>query len=419
MEVSIPYGREKKDFIIPDKYFNKIYEPNKVAEVTDPAEEIENAIDNPIGTRPLREIITKESSVAILCDDNTRPTPASLILSGLIPRLIEYGAMRESIKIVMALGTHRPMTEAEIIEKIGRHTYQNFEVINPECEDKTKLINLGRAPDGVEIWANRDAMEGDIRIGIGNIVPHPAVGWSGGGKIIYPGVTGEETVAQFHFQHGLAPMNMFGMDDCPVRLKMEKWVDKVGLDFVVNTVLTPGKKLFKTVAGHFIAAQREGVKYAKELFGKRIGSKSDIAIVSSSPADIDFWQGTKGVLCGDHVLRDGGTLILVTPCYEGVGLHEEYTHQIGNDDAEKVLEKAARGNNYEGDPVALAIGTTISRIRKRICLALVSDGITPEEARIAKFQYYPSIQEAVDRTIKHYTDPSISVITHGGELFLY
>lgn len=419
MKVTIPYGNKEINFDIPDKYLYTIYSPNNVKEANDLTKEIENAINNPVGSPGLKDIVFEGCSVSILCDDNTRPTPAWLILEILIPKLLEYGVKKEKIKILMALGTHRYMTEEEMIKKVGLHIYKNYKVINSEFKDKKRIMNLGKAPDGVEIWACKDAMESDIRIGLGNIVPHPVSGWSGGGKIMCPGIAGEETVAKFHFQHGLAGINMFGMENCPVRIKMEKWVDKVGLHFIINTVLAPEKKIFKIVAGHFIAAQREGVKFGKILFGKKISEKSDIVIVSSCPADIDFWQGTKGVFCGEHILNDGGTLLLVTPCYEGVGPHEEYIYQIGNNSAEEVLRRVEKGEKIEGDPIALAIGTTISRIRKRIKLALVSDGITKEEAKIAKFEYYENVQQAINNTIRQYTNPKISVITHGGELFLY
>jgi nickel-dependent lactate racemase len=183
--------------------------------------------------------------------------------------------------------------------------------------------------------------------------------------------------------------------------------------------LTPDKEIFKVVAGDYVEAQREGVKFGKMLYGKEVDTKCDIAIVSSFPVDIDFWQATKGVLCGDHILKDGGTLILVTPCYEGVGPHKEYINQIGNDNAESLLKMAEKGENIKGDPLALAIGTTISRIRKRIKLILVSNGITEREAHIAQFDYYYSAQEAIDAAVKLYDNPKASVITHGGEQFLY
>ncbi|MEF3303451.1 hypothetical protein [Paenibacillus sp. GYB003] len=100
-------------------------------------------------------------------------------------------------------------------------------------------------------------------------VPDPAVGWSGGGKIIYPGVTGEDTVAKFHIQHGLVKANMFGTDNSPVRLNMEKWVDTVGLHFIINTVMTPDKQLVKVVAGHYSRRKEKGFVTASKCTASR------------------------------------------------------------------------------------------------------------------------------------------------------
>jgi lactate racemase len=419
MMLQMPYGNSQTYFTIPDSAAYEVYRPNDLKPADDPEKEVRRAVSDPIGSPKLEDIIFPGCSVTVICDDMTRPTPVMLILNILIPMLLRYGAEKSKIKIIMALGSHRYMTYDEMRERVGPEIFREFRVLNSEFRNKEKLIYLGRSSDDVEIWVNKDVMDSDVRIGIGNIVPHPAAGWSGGGKIIYPGVTGEDTVARFHRQHGLAGMNMFGMDDCPVRSKMEKWVDTVGLDFIINTVLTLDKKIFRAVAGHYISAHREGIKYAMMIYGKTVTQKSDIVIVSSFPVDVDFWQATKGVMCGDHITNDGGTLILLTPCYEGIGPHKEYPGQIGNDHAEDILREAVTGNGSIGDPLALAVGTTISRIRKRICLSLVSCGITREESEKAGMEYFDSLQEAIDHAIERYDKPRIGVITHGGEMYLH
>lgn len=419
MLVTIPYGNETLNFQVPEANLEGVYSPNQVETVQDMRAEITQAIDHPIGTKSLQELVYPGCRIRIICDDITRPTPVYAILEVLLPKLLYYGVEPKNIKIIMALGSHRYMTEEEMIEKVGLHAYENYTILNSEFKNKDKLMNLGKAHDGVEIWDNSDVMDSDLRIGIGNIVPHPAVGWSGGGKIIYPGVTGEDTVSKFHIQHGLVKQNMFGMDNSPVRLNMEKWVDTVGLHFIINTVLTPDKKLVKVVAGHYVDAQREGVKFSKLVYGKQVKQKVDIAVVSAYPADLDFWQATKGMLSGDHIVKDGGTMILVSPCYEGIGPQTDYMDHIGNDQAEEQLVRVAGGEPLQGSALALAAATTLSRMRKRIRIALVAPTITREETETAKMTYYENVQQAVDQTIKQYDQPQLAVITHGGESFVY
>jgi nickel-dependent lactate racemase len=423
MKLSIPYGNDAQvSFNIPDQNFYGMLEPPNVQAAGDPEAEIEFAVDHPIGCPSLKEIVKYDRRINIICDDISRPTPVNLILPVLIRKLKEIGVSDGNIKIVMALGSHRYMTEDEMRKRVGKDIYNKYRVVNSEFRNEESLIDLGTTSDGVEIFATREAMDSDIRIGIGNIVPHPVMGWSGGGKILFPGVTGEKTVAQFHMQGGMADTNLFGMEDCPIRLNMEKWVEKIGLHFVINTVLNTNLELYKVFAGHYVKAQREGVKFAKIALGCRMDKKVDIIVVSSFPADFDFWQSGKGMCSAEHALKDStGTIILVTPNYEGMGPHEEYPKFFGMDNAAEELSRLYRGEHVEGDPLALAVGTSMSKMRRRVNLVMVTDGVTREETEVCKIKHYPlkQLQKAIDDAMGKYNNPSVAAASHGGELYIY
>ncbi|NLM77949.1 MAG: nickel-dependent lactate racemase [Ruminococcaceae bacterium] len=423
MQISIPYGRDTEvSFSIPDQNFTGLLEPPQITAAADPDQAIAAAIDQPIGCAPLHKIVSRESRVNIICDDISRPTPVQRILPILIQKLAEIGVREEQIKIVMALGSHRYMTAAEMETRVGSAIYHRFPVVNSEFRKQEDLVNLGNAPDGVAIYASKTAMDSDIRIGIGNIVPHPVAGWSGGAKILFPGVTGEQTVARFHMQGGLADENLFGREECPIRLNMEKWVDTVGLHFIINTVLTPEGQIYKVVAGHYVNAQRQGVVYAKRALGCAIPERADICVVSSYPADADFWQSGKGMCAAEHAVKSGtGTIILVAPNDEGMGPHDEYPRYFGMDDAPDVLQQLFLGEPFSGDPVALSVGTAMSKMRRRVKLVMVTDGLSREDTEACKVRYYPlsQIQLAIDDAMAGYQKPTVSVIRHGGELYVY
>ena len=220
--VCIPYGSRQLQIEVPVENFYEFLEPNRVQFPADETATLAAAIDNPIGSRPLADLARPGARVCLICDDMSRPTPAAKILPLILDRLNAAGVADGQIFVVMALGSHRPMTEAEIDRKVGPQVTKRVAVFNSEFRDHAKLVDLGIAPGGVRIWADRRVMEADIRIGVGSIVPHTTVGWSGGGKIIYPGVTGEETVAAFHLQHGLVAWNMWGSEHSPVRQDMER-----------------------------------------------------------------------------------------------------------------------------------------------------------------------------------------------------
>lgn len=423
MKINIPYGNSNKaTFEIPEQNYYGMLDPLPVLPADDPTLEIERAISNPIGTPSLEDLVEYDRRVNIICDDISRPTPVHLILPVLIKKLNEIGVSDKNIKIIMALGSHRYMTDDEMRQRVGDDIYNKYRVVNSEFKKKEDLIYLGTTKDGVEIHVSKEAMDSDIRIGIGNIVPHPVMGWSGGAKILFPGVTGEKTVSQFHMQGGMSDENLYGREDCAIRLNMENWVDTVGLHFIINTVLTPTMDIYKVVAGHYINAQREGVKHAKVALGYKMEKGVDIAVVSSFPADLDFWQSGKGMCSAEHALKDhNSTIILVSPNYEGVGPHPEYPKFFGMDNAEELLLRLYKGHQVDGDPLAISVGTSMSKMRRRVNLVMVTDGVTKEEADACKIKHYPlcSLQQAVDEAMAKYENPLVAAVSHGGEFFIY
>lgn len=417
----IPFGEQSLYFEIPDGREVFTISIPKVTCPVDPYAEISRSLDNPIGSERIESMVKPQDRVCIICDDITRPTPVREILEVLLKRLLDAGVAKKNIYMVMALGSHRYMTEEEKIRKVGPEIYRDYRVLNSEFRDPAGLLDMGCSRTGARIFVTRAVMDSDIRIGIGNIVPHPAMGWSGGGKILYPGVTDEVTVAQFHIQQGLANENLFGKDDCFIRLEVEKWVDTIGLHFIINTVLSPDMRLYRVVAGHYVKAQRAGVAFAKEVCGARLEKPCEIVVVSSYPADLDYWQATKGYLCGARGAVVGGTIILATPCLEGIGPHQEYVDCIGNDRAEELLLEIQDGKPVKGDHLALCIGTCVSKIRRKYRLVTVSDGLTPSEMKRAGVAHYAvkDISQAISDAIARYENPSVLIISHGGGTVLY
>ncbi len=416
MRVLLPYGGRELGMEIPDQSLQDVALPNPLISPADQAGEVRRAIENPIGMPPLEEWVKPDQTVAILCDDISRPTPTWLILPILLQKLNDIGLRDAQIFVVFALGSHRPMTEAEIERKLGKAVKTRLSYYQSQFDNPSQQTYLGQTKEGVRIWADRKAMAADLRIGIGSIVPHPAVGWSGGGKIIYPGITGKNTVTAFHLRHGRTVQNMFGMEESPVRLEMEQWVNQVGLHFIINVVGKPEGLIYKAVAGDFIRAHRVGVDYAKRLFGVKLRSRADVAVVNSYPAEDDFWQATKGVLAGESIVKDGGTLILVSPCTEGIGPHPHYPAAIGDPDWETKLQSEFISSGTGADPLAIAVAATIARIQRRIRLALVSEGIDAAESEKAGFIQYSSIDEALNAVLPQYGPTGkVSVLPYGAE----
>jgi len=420
IDIFIPYGEKRMHFSLPEKNIAEILTPNKVIISSSEREEIKNAISNPIGTKKLEEIVRPENNVVILCEDISRFAHTDKMLFLLLNSLNQAGISDKNILIIMALGSHRPMTRNEMLNKVGEKIFSRVQVVNSEFKDKRKLIDMGFAPGGVRVWADRRVVQADVKIGVGSIVPHAGFGYTGGGKIIYPGVVGEETVAQLHLHSTLLGRNILGDPDNLARKEIEEWVSTVGLDFILNAIVTPENKAYKIVAGHHVKAHRKGVNYAREIYGIKTKEKVDVAVVSSHTADRDFWQATKGFATGDLIVKNGGSVILVSPCFEGIGPHSSFIHYVGSDNFEELLNDAIRGDVPSDEALPLAIGAFNARFRKRIRLILVSESITREQAKEAKIEYFTTLNEALQSVFYIYgKNLRISVIPYGGDSYPY
>jgi len=422
-KVTLPYGKDEVNFEIDEKSYIGKMRPPIAQKCGNPETIIEEAINNPIGSKKLDEIIIPGKKIAIIIDDISRPTPIKTILTILLKKLDSLKVQDSDILIVIALGSHRYMTEKEIEERVGTEIFTRYKIINSEFKKKERLVYVSTTKDGVNLIGTKEVVEADIKIGLGNLVPHPVMGWGGGGKILYPGIASEETVAYFHLIASLYSENMFGQETTPIRDMMETWVDAIGLDFIINVVLTSKMELAGCVAGNYIKAHRQGVEKGKKVLGVPIKEKADVIVVSSFPADQDFWQSPKALYGAEAELKgtEGGTMILLSPNFEGVGPHPEFLDYMGHDTGDQIVKNYIKGIPTSGDPLAIAVGNSMSKMRKRRDLVVVSDGVTKEEMDICGCKYYPlsELQKAVDEALQKKKNSRLAAIANGAEIFLY
>ena len=189
VEVELRYGSGTRRCHVPRRNLAEVLEPRRVeATLREETTRLKEALDEPIGTPRLEEMVQPDDQVALVVDDMARPTPISRILPAVLDRLSRAGVADGQITVVIALGTHRPMTPAEIETRIGPGILRRVRVENHDFQDRGRLAYVGESSDGIPVWINRRVKEASFRIAVGNIVPHGVAGWAGGGKIIYPGV---------------------------------------------------------------------------------------------------------------------------------------------------------------------------------------------------------------------------------------
>lgn len=236
--VTFPFGGKPYRIEIADRNLAEVLSPKPSTPLSDLDRAVHEALDGPINQRPLSDWIKPTDRIVIVSDDNTRLTPADRILPPLLDRLNSAGVADDNISCIMALGTHRYMTEEEMAEKVGPEVFRRIKVRNHEWRDPSALVDLGHSSQGTPLTVNRFVAEADVVIGLGAIVPHHIPGFSGSSKIIQPGVCGAETTAETHLLSCKSGGDSFlGIDDNPVRRDMDDMADMVGMNTIFNVVM--------------------------------------------------------------------------------------------------------------------------------------------------------------------------------------
>jgi lactate racemase len=381
------------------------------------ADIIKKGLENPVGLPRIREMVKGKKRVLILVDDYTRNTPIHAILPEVLKEMSTAGINNTNIRLLIASGTHRPMTQAEKLKKLGHCVMADYTILDHRYDDPREMVQLHNTAGGTEVWVNRAVIESDYVIGIGQIVPHRVAGFSGGGKIIQPGVCGAVTTGQTHWLSARFPgSEIIGRIDNPVRQEIEAVAKTAGLKFIVNVVLDGKAKLAHCICGDPLEAFRLGAWKSMEIFGIPMPELVDIVITDSHPADLNLWQAAKGIYSADLALKPDGILILVTPCPEGVCAEHPQILDIGYRSFTEMESMVKRGEIQD-----LTLAAHLVHVGRIICEkatgVIVSSGIEPQTAAKLGLHWAASPQEALTFALKRKgKKASIAVIKNGGEI---
>lgn len=418
MRKSIPYGdTETLEFEIPKEQLIWEAAPKNVPGAENESLEIEQALKSPIGTKSLQEIVgdPRGKTIAVVVDDNTRVTPAEKLLKPLLELLEGFGVTAQQVKVIFALGSHRPMTEQEMRKKIGDECFEKVVTVNHEYDNPKELAELGTTSYGTKVVINRQFKEADVKICIGNIIPQFIAGWSGGAKIIQPGISGKETTAQVHLNGSLDWYKRLGNPENNIRLDMEEIARIAGVDFIINTILNLDNEIVKVVAGDVVKAHRAGVSYAREIYQMEIPRQADIVIAGTYPANKDMWQADKGLAAASLMVVPRKTIIWCPPCAEGVSPEHPVLLELKDREPEEVLEMCREGNIQ--DKVGASAHIMIGVMRRMAHIIVVSDGVTRKEAESMGFSYADGINEALEMALKREgKNAAIGILTHGADM---
>lgn len=330
---SFKYGSEDLQTEIEDSHIIHTLIPKNTKSILDVKAEVNRVLDNPIGTKPLREIVKSGEKVAIVVSDITRTwIKTHEFLIHIVNYISNLGVSDEDMFVVIALGGHRKSTEEEMISIVGKEVYDRINVYDHECEDENELVYLGESSRHTPIYINKRVHEADRLILTGGIVFHLFAGFGGGAKGVLPGVVGIKTIQANHrlcFNEGqCGGMNMDVGSNLvqynPVRQDMNEVCSIVNPDFLFNVSLNIEGEFMKFVGGHYEKAWLEGCKSIRDLYGIPIQSEADIIIASAGgyPKDINLYQTIKTIENAIYGGKEDSVLILLSECIEGLGADE-------------------------------------------------------------------------------------------------
>lgn len=408
MKFELGFGKCVTEVNVEENNFLYELKPNQVKPELTGKEEVKRALAEPFGTKKLKDIVKHGEKVVIITSDITRPMPSKLVIPQILAELFEASVEISDIKIVFGLGSHRKQTEEEKKYLVGDTIYSKIECIDSDFSD---CIHMGTTSNGTPVDIFRVVAETDRRICLGNIEYHYFAGYSGGAKAIMPGVSTRAAIQANHSMMVRHEAKAGEMDCNPVRMDIEEVVDFVPIDFILNVVLDEHKNIIKAVAGHHLKAHREGCRFLDKMYKVKIKQLADIVIVSAGgyPKDINLYQAQKALDNAKHAVRNGGIIILVASCQDGLGEDVFEKWMLTADTPQSMIDEIQR--NFElGGHKAAAIGMVLKNA-KIFLVSSLSDKFVRQLFMLPFTQLNDALDEAFNELGK---DAKVILMPYGG-----
>lgn len=336
-QVSLAYGKNGLKIMVPDRAV--VIEPRHLSGLADERQAVQEALRKPLGTPPLKDMVTAKDTVAIVISDMTRPTPNDKLVPWLLDELAHVP--KENFVIINGLGSHRANTEAELIQMLGQEVVDTVRIINHNAFDPEELVLVGKNSYGSDVYLNKVYVNSTFKIVTGFIEPHFFAGFSGGPKGINPGIAGITTIQGFHNAQMIGnPQSTWGViegnvvqDAATQNCLMAK------PDFMLNVTLNGNKEITSVFAGDVITAHRAGCAFVKEHAMYPVDQPFDLVITTNSgyPLDQNLYQTVKGMSAAAQIVKQGGAILSCSECSDGVPDHGNFAKILKSKDTPEEL----------------------------------------------------------------------------------
>jgi nickel-dependent lactate racemase len=421
VRITLDYGRTGLEVDLPAERLVGPLAIRPAAPLPQPEAAVAAALRQPIGTPPLSELARGRKDACILVCDVTRPVPNRLILPPLLRILEEQGIARRDILLLVATGLHRPNEGAELDEMLGPDVTAGYRVENHHGRILDEHDFLGVTPRGVPVYLDRRYVRADLKITTGLIEPHLMAGYSGGRKVICPGIAALETVKIWHgpqfLEHPRADCGC--LDGNPVHEENTRIAKMAGCDFIVNVCLDGQRRVTWVGAGDMEKAWLEGVRFVENVVRVPVPEPCDVVVTSSAgyPLDTTWYQAVKGLTGALPIVKQGGTIVLAASLTEGVG-SPEFQRLIADNPDLAVFKQRILGKDYWVlDQWQLE---EQAKVLAKCRVKVVSDGLPAATLRQCHVEPAASVEKAVADCLAEYGPRAkVAVIPKGPYVLPY
>lgn len=408
--IQLPYGDGSFSLEVPRENLQAIIYPYlQTAESRNEKEIIRQALAEPVAAARLRELAHPGQRVVIVTSDLTRPCPSALLVPFILDELAAAGVSDNDIALVLGTGLHRLMTPAEIEKAVSPRVFRRIRSLNHDFND---TIHLGFTSRGTPVEIFTPVVQADLRICLGVIEFHWYAGFSGGAKAVFPGCASHASIITNHALMVQPGVGAGRIDGNPLRLDLEEGGGMLGVDFILN-VIVENHRIVAAVAGDMITAHRKGCEMVVARGSLQLSQPVDIVVASAGgfPKDINLFQAHKGMEHASYCLRDGGHLILVAECREGLG-NAVFESWMMEAESPSEIQQRFRSGFVMGGHKALAIANIVRRVHT----ALVSS--FPEQLVKRLFlSPFPSPQAALQHALEQLGPSSrVLVLPYAGSV---
>jgi nickel-dependent lactate racemase len=421
VRITLDYGKTGLEVELPDDRLVGPLAIRPAPPLPDAEAMIADALRRPIASRPLAEVARGRGNACILVCDITRPVPNRLLLPPILRTLEEQGIARRDILLLIATGLHRPNEGPELQEMLGPHIVANYRVENHRGKILEEHDYLGETPNGVPVYLDHRYVRADLKITTGLIEPHLMAGYSGGRKVICPGIAALETVKVWHgprfLEHPRADCGV--VDGNPVHEENTRIAKLAGCDFIVNVCLDGQRRITWVGAGDMVKAWEDGVRFVEGVVKVPVREPVDVVVTSCAgyPLDTTWYQAIKGLTGALPIVKQGGTIVLVASLCDGVG-SPEFERLIADNPDLRVFKQRILGKDYfVMDQWQLE---EQAKVMERCRVKVVSDGLPAETLRRCHVQPVATVEQAVADCLAEYgPKASVAVIPKGPYVLPY